>query len=165
MIFTDEVEDTKELIYKLVDNKKLNKIKICVICFLFDPEGKLVLHLRGPAARDEVGKYEAIGGSVNRKDNTFRDAMKRELIEEAGVKAKFEIGNFIGAIDNEKEDLHTGETINWIILAYKGIYEGELINMEPTRCIRFEHREMTDYKEEELSSSCYEILKYLIDKK
>jgi hypothetical protein len=24
---------------------------------------------------------------------------------------------------------------------------------------------MTDYKEEELSSSCYEILKYLIDKK
>ena len=115
MIFTDEVKNMEELLPYISEYKSLGKVKVAVICFLFDKSGDLILQRRGPGARDEVGMLEAIGGSVNGTDADFRAALERELVEEAGKNAKIEIGDFIGAQIDGKTDRNSGEFVNWII--------------------------------------------------
>lgn len=141
IIFRDEVKDFDELINKLstMENlPSLNEVKVGVICFIFDKDGNVVMNRRGPGARDDVGKLQALGGSVNDKDLNFRDSMKRELKEEAGVD-DVNITNFVGAIIDSKYDRNSNKMIDWIILCYKGIVGNqELVNMEPERCIGFE---------------------------
>ena len=72
MLFTDEVETMDELVRKLKDNESLHKIKVAVVCFLVEPDGKWTLHRRGAAARDNQGKLQALGGSYNVSDGTFK---------------------------------------------------------------------------------------------
>ncbi len=164
MLFTDEVENMEQLIDKLSTYDDLGKIKVAVVCFLFNKSGNLVLHRRGPGARDEVGKLQAIGGSVNRQDENFRAALHRELREEAGTEATIRIDDFIGAQIDGKVDRHTGEFVNWIILGYKGkITNGELINMEPERCIGFERNRIEDFKKEDLSTTAYNFIQAILN--
>ncbi len=167
MLFVDEVTNMDELIDKLSElDMDIDEIKVAVVCFIFDDKGKLTLHRRGPGARDEIGKLLAIGGSVNGSDKTFRDALKRELTEEAGDKATIRIDDFIGAQLDGKIDRHTSKFINWIILGYTGmITSGELINSEPDRCVGFEKAFMEEFREEELSKTAYNFIKQIIDTK
>lgn len=161
MIIENEVTNAKEILEKIkIENDY--KIKVCVVCFLFDNEGNLILHRRGYLARDEVNKLEAIGGSVNGTDISFREALKRELIEEAGNSANIEIGSFIGGQLDTKYDKNSEEMINWVILAYKGLLvSGELINMEPERCMGFEKSSLDGFKREDLSDTCYNFIEEL----
>ena len=163
MLFTDEVKDMHELIEKALYIPELHKMKVCVVCMLYDQEGKIVLHRRGAKARDEIGKLEAIGGSINSTDGRFRDALLRELQEEAGDKAEYEIEDFIVAQHTQHIDKHTEENIDWVVLCYKGrIVSGELINMEPERCVEFTHKTIDEYLvDKDLSESCYNFLKYI----
>ena len=89
ILFHDEVRTKEELINKitsLADAPELNDVKIGVICFIFDKDGKVVLNRRGAGARDDIGKLQALGGSINDSDpDDFRQSMMRELKEEAGV--------------------------------------------------------------------------------
>lgn len=136
--------------------------KVCVVCFLFDKDGNLILHRRGAMARDEVNKLEAIGGSINKDDKSFKDSALREIREEAGDKAVVEIKEFIGGQVDTKFDKNANETINWIILAYKGLLiDGELINMEPERCIGFEIGSLDSFKKEDMSETCYNFIEKL----
>lgn len=145
MLFREEVTNMQELINHILDGTNFDKFKVSVVCLLFDDEGKLILHRRGPGARDEIGKLLAIGGSFNNSDGTFRNAMKRELLEEAGNKANIELGDFIGCIVDSKVDNTNGELTNWAILGYKGkLVSGELVNMEPERCVGFEALEVDE---------------------
>ena len=80
IIFRDEVKDFDELVDKLSTMENLpdlNEVKVGVICFIFDKDGNIVMNRRGPGARDDVGKLQALGGSVNDKDLDFRDSMRR----------------------------------------------------------------------------------------
>ncbi|MDE6141922.1 MAG: NUDIX hydrolase [Bacilli bacterium] len=165
MLFTDEVKDMSELIEKLATmNTKLSKIKVAAVCFIFDKDGNLILHRRGPGARDAVGKLQAIGGSVNNDDVSFRDALARELTEEAGNSANICVDGFVGALLDGKVDRYSGEYVDWIILAYYGTLEsGELINSEPERCIGFEKAPLTGFSDEDLSDTAKIFIKQLID--
>ncbi len=167
MLFVEEVNNMNELVDKLSEvDEEIDEVKVAVVCFIFDAQGKLILHRRGPGARDEIGKLLAIGGSVNASDASFRDALKRELMEEAGDSAEIRIDDFIGAQLDGKVDRHTGKFINWIILGYTGtIISGELVNSEPDRCVGFEKAFMEEFKEVELSSTANKFIKRLIDTK
>lgn len=163
MLFTDEVNNMEELIDKLAEYDDLGKIKVAVVCFIFDKQDHLILHRRGPGARDEIGKLQAIGGSVNRTDENFRASLQRELAEEAGTNCSIRIDDFIGAQLDGKVDKHTGNYVNWIILAYKGkVTSGELENMEPDRCVGFEREYINDFKREDLSDTAYNFIQKML---
>lgn len=51
---------------------------------IIDSNGRLLLSQRGPKARNEVGKWEFPGGSVEFGD-TMEQTIKREIKEELGV--------------------------------------------------------------------------------
>ena len=163
MLFNDEVKNIDELIEKVINDKTIHKMKVCVVCMLYDQEGKIVLHRRGAMARDEVGKLEAIGGSVDKSDGEFREALLRELREEAGVKAEFILGDFIVAQHTQHVDKNTNELIDWVVLCYEGkIVSGELVNMEPDRCVEFTHKTIDEYLvDPDLSDSCMNFMKYI----
>lgn len=169
LLFKDEVRNMDELIDVLSVKKELNnidKIKVAVIGFIFDKNGNLILHRRGAAARDEVGKLQALGGSVNGADGDFRTALMRELAEECGEVAKFEIDSFLGAQLDPKTDRFSGEFINWIIMGYRvNLIEGELINNEPDRCVGFEKAFMEEFNGAEVSRIAYNFIKMMLSEK
>ncbi len=159
MIFKDEVRNVDELVAKLIDIDSLKKIKVAVVCFIFNKQGQVILNRRGPGARDDVGKLQAVGGSVNKSDADFLSALKREVLEETGNN-NIKIDKFIGAYHDRKMDNETKEIVDWIILGYIGILEsGSLINVEENRSIDFETFNLNDINPEELSVSTYEFIK------
>lgn len=159
MIFKDEVKNVDELVAKLIDIDSLKKIKVAVVCFIFNKQGQVILNRRGPGARDDVGKLQAVGGSVNKSDADFLSALKREILEETGNN-NIKISKFIGAYHDRKMDNETKEIVDWIILGYIGILEsGSLINVEKNRSIDFETFNLNDINPEELSLSTYEFIK------
>ncbi len=162
MLFTEEVFNMEELMEKLVPYNIEHKVKVAVVCFIFDSEGKLILNRRGPGARDEIGRLQALGGSVNQSDADFHSALKRELEEEAGSSSTIKIDYFIGAQLDEKFDNDLGEIVDWIILGYRGVLvSGELINSEPERSVGFERAFMQEFKKEELSTTAYNFIEIL----
>lgn len=167
MLFTDEVATMQDLVNKLSEfDQDFGKIKVAVVCFIFDKNGNLVLHRRGPGARDEIGKLQAIGGSVNKNDADLRDSLARELREEAGSNCEIKVTKFIGAQLDGKVDKTTGEYVNWIILAYEGsIISGELENLEPERCVGFERAPLDGFKREDLSNTAYNFIQTMLSNK
>lgn len=164
MLFYDEPINMQDLIPKLNAVKELGKIKVAVVCFLFDNQNNLILQRRGAGARDDVGLLAAIGGSVNGSDIDFRTSLKRELKEEAGLTDNVLITDFIAAQIDSKTDRHTGELVNWIILGYKGeLLNGELSNNEPDRCVGFEKNKMDKFVKRDLSKTCANFIQYMID--
>ena len=155
MLFNDEVRNKNELVKKIINIDSLKKIKVAVICFIFNKQGQVILNRRGPGARDDVGKLQAVGGSVNKSDVDFLSALKREILEETGNR-NIKIEKFIGAYLDKKMDNETKEIVDWIILGYIGILEdGDLNNLEKDRSVDFEKINLNDIKKEELSVSTY----------
>ena len=167
MLFKDEVKDMETLIdtlSEIEDLDDLGQVKVAVVGFIFDKNGNLVLHRRGPGARDEIGKLQALGGSVNAGDGDFRNALIRELAEECGTDAKFEITDFIGAQLDGKIDGHSHTFVNWIILGYKvNLISGELINNEPDRCVGFEKAPMGEFNLTETSTTAANFIKQMLN--
>lgn len=159
MIFKDEVRNVDELVAKLISIDSLKKIKVAVVCFIFNKQGQVILNRRGPGARDDVGKLQAVGGSVNKNDVDFLSALKREILEETRNN-NIKIDKFIGAYHDRKMDNETKEIVDWIILGYIGILEsGSLINVEENRSVDFETFNLNDINPDELSVSTYEFIK------
>lgn len=97
-LFTQEVKDMEELKEVLKNNNEISKnYEVAVIVYAFDKENKIIFQRRGPGCRDERLKLETIGGRVKESDNDFRNALKREIIEEVGEEANIEIDEFIMA--------------------------------------------------------------------
>ena len=162
-VFKQEVRNMNMLSEALDDFEADYKVKIAVVCFIFDKDGNLILQRRGPGARDEVGKLQAIGGSINKVDSDFRASMLREIREEGGPYAEVRIDGFIGAQSDIKYDKNAAETVNWIVLGYKGtLISGNLVNGEPDRCIGFEKNKLDGFKREDLSDTAYNFIQELI---
>lgn len=165
MLFTDEVTNIQELLNKI---NELNidiedGIKVAVVCFIFDSEGKLILQRRGKGARDDVDKLCAIGGSANMSDANFRESLLREIREEGGTEAEVQIDKFIGAIHKKGFDKNSGTFNDWIILSYMGtLKSGEFINTEPERCSGFERKFMEEYDRDELVLTAKVCIDYLL---
>lgn len=163
MLFYDEVKDLEELVEKLKSmDIYLDNVKVGVVCFIFDEYNNLILNKRGANARDEVGKLQAFGGSVNKSDHSLRDSLKRELAEEVGTLAHIEIEKFIGAQLDKK--VVNGEEINWIILAYTGkLIDGNLINMEADKSDGFVIKKPDEFLNDNLSTTAYNFIKLILN--
>ncbi len=145
--FNREVIDTKDLeVYLKSTGLKLPEYRCAVIALILDQDGRILLQRRGPKSRDEVGKLEDIGGAVEDTDITFRDAMKREILEEAGEDINFTIDELVGASLVSKYDSRSDSNVNWFFILYKCTYiDGELKINEPGKSLGYEF-----YKQDEL---------------
>lgn len=139
------------------DIKKFNypNKKVGVIAHIENDKGEILLQQRGIKSRDDNGLFEDIGGKVDPDDLTFKDAIIREIKEEAGDDIKLEFNrNSIGIYHCFKNN------INWIFIIYQVKYiSGDFKIMEPDKCIGYKFFSYEDAINSELvSESC----KYLI---
>lgn len=154
-----EVKNMEELEKVLKKNKEISKdYKVAVIVYAFDKDNKIIFQRRGPGCRDERFKLETIGGRVKESDSDFRTALHREIVEEVGIEANIEIGEFITSTYaitfNEK--YHKEQA--WVYLAYKGtLKSGELKIAEPNKCLGYERYKIGEVNENELSNGAKEL--------
>lgn len=103
-------------------------IGVGVGALIFNEEGKLFLCKRGPKAKNERGKWEIPGGSVEFGE-TLREAIKREVKEELDI--EIEVEEMLELIDHIIPDEHQ----HWVSPTYIcTIISGKPTNMEPGKC-------------------------------
>lgn len=91
-------------------------------------EGKILLAKRGPKARNQVGKWESPGGSVEFGE-TAAETVKREAREELGIEIKIEA--LLGFVD----DIIVEEKQHWAGPTYLcSVVSGTPRIMEPDMC-------------------------------
>lgn len=95
---------------------------------IFNSDGKLFITKRGDKAKNERGKWEIPGGSVEFGE-TFEQAIKREMREEVGV--EIEVIELLGICDH----IIPNENQHWVSPTYickikKGIPQ----ILEPSKC-------------------------------
>lgn len=95
---------------------------------IFNSEGKLLLALRGPQAKNEVGKWEIPGGAVEFGE-TIAAALKREIKEELGI--EIELQEMLQLYDH----IIPEDKQHWVSPTYIcKLIEGEPQNLEPGKC-------------------------------
>ncbi len=103
--------------------------KLGVIVQIYNDDGLILLQKRGCKSRDENGMYEDIGGKVEEEDDSFKAAIERELLEEAGSEVEVKLSEPVGLYHNSKNG------IDWLFVVYLGKYvKGEFKVMEPLKC-------------------------------
>lgn len=105
--------------------------KYGVIVHIENDKGELLLQQRGSNSRDEKRKIEYIGGSLE-SNESFKEAILREIKEEAGEDMRLEFEDFSGIFHYYKNN------INWIFAIFKAKYiDGEIRIMEPSKCLGY----------------------------
>jgi 8-oxo-dGTP diphosphatase len=106
----------------------IDYIGVGVGAAIINPEGKLFLTLRGKEAKNERGKWEIPGGSVEFGE-TLEDALKREIMEEHGVEiAIVELLDVCSHIINDEHQ-------HWVSPTYIcTIVSGTPVIKEPHKC-------------------------------
>jgi ADP-ribose pyrophosphatase YjhB (NUDIX family) len=140
--------------------KELSSIESCPIEYSVAVEGLIfssnlewILIKRGKGCRDEIGKLEGIGGRFE-NDNTFEDALQREIQEEVGKNAEIVILSFFEIRKDTVWDIKSSKEKNWIIIFFVCKYKsGELKIMEPAKNDGFFFKNLSDIDVKELSSS------------
>jgi catechol 2,3-dioxygenase len=103
-------------------------IGVGVGALIFNDEGKLLMAKRGPAARNERGKWEIPGGAIEFGE-TLEQGLKREIKEELNITIK--VGELLQVFDHilKKERQH------WVSPTYIcRLVKGTPKIMEPTKC-------------------------------
>ena len=102
-------------------------IGITVTFFCHDEKGNFVLSKRGKSARDENGRWDPGGGSVEFGE-TIEQTLKQEILEEYGSEVKsFE---FLGFRDVFREQ--NGDQTHWISFDYSVLVNRDQVtNCEP----------------------------------
>lgn len=88
-------------------------IGVTAVAILHDGAGKIMLQKRGPKARDEHGRWDAVGGAIEFGDS-ITETIERELMEELGVEP-IKI-DFIKVYDAHREQ--NGQKTHWIAIAH-----------------------------------------------
>lgn len=108
--------------------KGIDYIGVGVGAAIFNKEGKLFVTLRGKEAKNEKGKWEIPGGSVEFGE-TFEQAIKREIKEELDI--EIEIIELLGICDHIIPDEHQ----HWVSPTYIcRIKKGTPKILEPHKC-------------------------------
>lgn len=148
-------EATKEDIEKFdYPNKRVG-----VISIISNKEGDILLQQRGKNSRDAKFLYENIGGSVEEYDKSYKEAILREIKEEAGEEIKIATSDSIGIyhfISNE---------INWIFVIYHFKYiEGEPKIIEKDKCSGYKFINPKEaIVDEKVSEGCRILLKNVFE--
>jgi 8-oxo-dGTP pyrophosphatase MutT (NUDIX family) len=139
-----------EVIFSEIEKFNYPNRKIGVIAHIENDKGEILLQQRGIKSRDENGLYEDIGGKVDADDLTFKEAIIREIKEEAGEDINLEFSNSIGIYHCYKNN------INWIFIVYFVRYiNGNIKIMEPEKCIDYKFFSYDDVlNSDEVTESC-----------
>lgn len=155
-ITAEEVRNRKEL-EKMVSKRDEvpDEFSIAAEAIIFDQDKQWLLMKRGPACRDEIGKLEGIGGSVEDQDETFQDTVKREIREEAGDDVEVEIIDFFEVRKDTVEPAQTdGDEKHWIIVSFIcQLKSGDPKIMEPEKNTGYYRKSINEVDTEKLSSS------------
>lgn len=123
-----DIEKYGYQILALGNKKGIDYIGVGVGAAIFNHENKLLLALRGKEAKNERGKWEIPGGSVELGE-TFEQAIKREVKEELGI--EIEILELLGICDHIIPDEHQ----HWVSPTYIcKIKKGIPRILEPHKC-------------------------------
>lgn len=121
-----------EAVFDDIEKFKYPNQKVGVIVHIENSKGEILLQKRGINSRDENGLYEYIGGKVNPNDTSFKDAITREIREEAGNDINLKLSNSIGIFHCPKNNT------NWIFIIYLAKYiDGYFKIMEPDKCMDY----------------------------
>lgn len=97
-----------------VDLKRgIDHIGVSVCFIVHDGKGHILLHKRGPKARDERGNWD-IGGGAIEFGESLDEAVRREIKEEFSCQAQ-DI-EFLTAYEAHRE--HDGQPTHWIALLH-----------------------------------------------
>jgi mutator protein MutT len=106
----------------------IDYIGVGVGAAIFNEDGKLLITLRGEKAKNERGKWEIPGGSVEFGEK-FEDAIRREIKEELGV--EIQVLALLGICDHIILEEHQ----HWVSPTYIcRITKGIPRILEPTKC-------------------------------
>jgi 8-oxo-dGTP diphosphatase len=95
---------------------------------IFNQDGKLLLTKRGPQAKNERGKWEIPGGSLEFGE-TLEQGLKREIREELGI--EIQVGEMLQLCDH----IIPEEGQHWVSPTYIcQIVSGVPTIMEPEKC-------------------------------
>lgn len=143
-----------EASYADIEKFEYSNQKVGVIAHIENDKGEILLQQRGIKSRDENGLYEDIGGKVDPEDVTFKDAIIREIKEEAGDNINLKFSDSIGIYHCHKNN------INWLFVIYFVKYiNGDIKIMEPDKCMGYKFFAYNDaLTSDEVTESC----KYLI---
>ena len=102
---------------------------VSIVFWCHDGKGQYLLHRRGPRARDENGKWDCGGGSLEIHENVL-DCLRKEIKEEYCAEAK-EI-EFLGYTDSHRE--HKGQRVHWVALAFRVLVDPGVVQIgEPDK--------------------------------
>ncbi len=103
-------------------------IGVGVGALIVDPQGRIFLARRGPAAKNERGLWEFPGGSVEFGER-LADALKREMREEYGI--EIAVGELLDVVDHILPE----EGQHWVSPTYLcRIVSGTPTIREPGKC-------------------------------
>lgn len=165
--FDRDIIDNNDLKKYLSDKKiELPEYSTAVIALILDKDENILLQRRGPKSRDEVGMLEDIGGAVEDNDNTFRDAMNREIVEEAGENVKYNIDKLVGGCLINKFNSRNNKYVNWLFLLYKCDYiDGEFVCKEEGKALGYEWYKYDEFPLEEIALSTKSFWDFYYNKK
>jgi 8-oxo-dGTP diphosphatase len=104
-------------------------IGVGVGAILVDADGRLFVARRGPQAKNERGKWEFPGGSVEFGE-TLAETLKREMFEEYGV--RIAVGQLLDVVDH----ILPAEKQHWVSPTFIcQIVEGAPSIREPGKCL------------------------------
>jgi 8-oxo-dGTP diphosphatase len=117
-----------ESIYNYIMKRGIDYIGVGVGAIIVNSKGQLFLSQRGPMAKNERGRWEFPGGSVEFGE-TLAQALSREMREEYGV--DIQVGELLDVVDHILVD----EQQHWVSPTYLcRIIAGTLQIKEPGKC-------------------------------
>lgn len=133
--------------------------RIGVISIVENNKGEILLQQRGKNSQDANYLYENIGGSVEEYDESYKEAILREIKEEAGENIKLETSDSIGLYH------YISKGINWVFIIYKFKYlGGEVKIIEKDKCQGYKFIKPSEaINSEQVSEGCRYLLKSVFE--
>lgn len=162
LIADKELKTDEEVVeYFKENNIVLNDYRNAVIALITDNNDRIILQRRGPKSRDEENRLADIGGAVEESDKDFREALKREIIEEVGNEVNIQIENFVCCFLCCKYDSRSKKEVNWLFWVYKCRYiDGNLLFNEPGKCLGYEFYKYNELPRNEMLDTTKEFWDY-----
>jgi 8-oxo-dGTP diphosphatase len=127
--------------YEKKDLKRgVDYIGVNVVFWCHDGKGNVLMHKRSNKCRDEQGRWDCGGGSMEFGE-TFEDAVRREIMEEYGVQpVKIEYLLTRNVLrGNEGNKTHWIKNLHWVLVDREKVCNGEPEKIEELGWFTFEN--------------------------